>query len=54
MRAMPAARPAAEDCADPYWITGSWWQRGPELTARHGVKSIPTRKRPGVVTSIIV
>ena len=28
MRAIPAARPA-EDCADPYWITGSWWQRGP-------------------------
>ena len=53
MWAIAAARPA-EDWAVPYWITGSWWQRGPELTARTGEKSIPTRKRPGVVTSIIV
>jgi hypothetical protein len=54
MWAIRAALPAAEDWAVPYWMIGSWWQRGPELTARHGEKSMPTLKRPGVVTSIIV
>jgi hypothetical protein len=35
-------------------MIGSWWQRGPELIARQGAKSIPTRNRPGVSMSSIV
>ena len=53
-RRRAALRRAPRSLRDPYWIAGSSWHRGPELIARTGEKSMPTRKRPGVWTSSIV